>query len=472
MSRRDRLISGILSVAVCGASHHFLSAAVRHPSSPGDQGLIALAISSLNISILFAWLAADLPGGVVLTVLSIGIAGLFNLRTDFYGSPLFILQFFCASLAGYAFFTLRSSVTRSGALRLEKALEERNALMNARDERRRGIGVLAKKVVGYSVLKSVVESFSSVLGVDEISALILDRSLETIGKKGRALIYLVDVEKQELSLAASRNESRVKEKRGDVFDRWVLRHRRSLLVEDVERDFRFPSREAGEASRTLSSLIASPLMSEDKVVGVVRIDSVESGFFTQDDLRLLDIIADLGAVALQNSYLYAKTQELAIRDGLTGLFVRRYFMDRFGKELKRVALKQGMLAVLILDIDHFKDYNDRYGHTAGDLVLKHLAGVVGSMAREGDIVARYGGEEIVIVLSGRDRAQAVAEAEALRRAIAERPFDLRRHQTRITASIGVAHYPEDALSEESLLHVADARLYAAKRLGRDRVCST
>ncbi|HPM43752.1 MAG TPA: GGDEF domain-containing protein, partial [Candidatus Omnitrophota bacterium] len=160
-----------------------------------------------------------------------------------------------------------------------------------------------------------------------------------------------------------------------------------------------------------------------------------------------------------NIYLYSKTQELAIRDGLTGLFVRRYFMDRFSAELKRAAGKRGGLAVLIIDIDHFKDYNDKYGHTAGDIVLKHLSRIVRSMVKDGDIVARYGGEEIIAVLLDRDKEKAIADAEAIRSAVSEEPFSLRRHETKITVSIGVAEYPKDATTEDGLVEAADACLF-------------
>ena len=472
MSRRDRPLFGILSVVSYLVSSYilFASLAKHHFFAPYHTLIIASAISGYSIAILLAWLSADVIGGAALTALAIAAGWLFDLKVSFYGSPLFILQFVSAFFIGYGFFLLRNAADRSCALRLEKMGEEINALTNTGEERLKSIVVLEEKLVRYATLKGVVESFSSVLASDAIEALILDKALNTIGKKGRALLYLVDVDAQELRLSASRDESRIKAKKGDLFDQWVLRHRRSLLVEDVTRDFRFPAHEAEEARDLFTSLIASPLINEDKVIGIIRMDSVKPQYFAQDDLRLLDIIANLGAVAIGNSYLFARTQELAIRDGLTGLFVRRYFMDRFASEIKRVALKQGDLSVLLLDIDHFKAYNDTYGHTAGDIVLKHLAGLIGALARDGDIVARYGGEEFVLVLPGRTPAQAAAEAEALRRAVSETPFNLRRHRTTLTVSIGVAQYPRDGVTEEALLNIADDRLYAAKRQGRNKVC--
>jgi diguanylate cyclase (GGDEF)-like protein len=201
-------------------------------------------------------------------------------------------------------------------------------------------------------------------------------------------------------------------------------------------------------------------------------DSPREFEYTQDDLRLLDIISDLGAVAVQNAFLYSRTQELAIHDGLTGLAVRRYFMERFRNEIKRAARKREEMALLILDIDHFKEYNDKYGHAAGDLVLKHMAKTILGMVDEADVVGRYGGEELVVLLCGKSKKEAAAEAEKIRKAVKEKPFTLRRQETQLTVSIGMATYPEDAVSEEELIRIADGRLYKAKTEGRNRICSS
>ena len=199
-------------------------------------------------------------------------------------------------------------------------------------------------------------------------------------------------------------------------------------------------------------------------------DSIEEGAYTQDDLRLFDIIGDLGAVAIQNAFLYSCVQELAIRDSLTGLFVRRYFMKRFQEETRRTARKKGALSLLILDIDHFKSYNDRFGHATGDIVLKYLARIITSSVRGGDMVARYGGEEIAILLINTDKESARKIAESIRKKIEDEPFVLRREKQNLTVSIGISTYPKDSATEEELIKTADARLYKAKNLGRNRVC--
>jgi diguanylate cyclase (GGDEF)-like protein len=310
------------------------------------------------------------------------------------------------------------------------------------------------------------------LVLDDVNNLIVKESAQTIGKDGRTLLFLVDTEKQDLMLSAAKDESRVKTKKGDAFDRWILRNRKSLIIEDVTKDFRFPADYIEEAKPVFRSLIARPLMSENKVIGILRMDSPREFEYTHDDLRLLDIISDLGALAVQNAFLYSRTQELAIRDGLTGLVVRRYFMERFHHEIKRADRKREELSLLILDIDHFKEYNDKYGHTVGDLILKHMAKTISCMVDEADVVGRYGGEEFVVLLCGKSGKQAAAEAEKIRKAVKEKPFTLRRQEMQITVSIGTATYPGDAVSEEELIRIADSRLYKAKAEGRDRTCSS
>ncbi|MCX5680253.1 MAG: GAF domain-containing protein, partial [Candidatus Omnitrophica bacterium] len=214
-------------------------------------------------------------------------------------------------------------------------------------EKEKTLSSFTEKLKRYSTLKEAVEALSASLSLDEVSRLIIEKSRTTLNKVGRVLLYLVDTEKQELMLSVSHGSSRVKAKRGDIFDHWVLRHRKSLIIEDVFKDFRFPLHDEDILEETFRSMISAPLVSENKVIGVLRMDSPYEALYTQDDLRLLDILSDLGALAIQNSYLYLRTQELAIMDSLTGLAVRRHFVDRLKAEIKRSARKGTKLAVLM-----------------------------------------------------------------------------------------------------------------------------
>jgi diguanylate cyclase (GGDEF)-like protein len=162
-----------------------------------------------------------------------------------------------------------------------------------------------------------------------------------------------------------------------------------------------------------------------------------------------------------------KLQTQAVTDGLTGVFNHRYFQQQLKLEFERVARSGQPLSLLMIDVDHFKRFNDRHGHLAGDEVLRQLARILGEGRRANDVVARYGGEEFAVLLAGTDRAKAAEVAEQIRERIALLPVD--GADERLTVSIGVASAPLDAQSAIELVSVADAALYTAKRAGRDRV---
>lgn len=470
----NRSVLGVISVLILMVLSYILAKLSLRIESNHQfyLTLIPAVVSSFNIVILFACMAFGIVTSIILSV----ICALIVLWSDFRGGPhgysIFVLPFFITVFIASWCRKIYNRIQYSYNLESEKLSEKTNIVSNDINSKRRGMDSLEEKLKRYSALKEVIELLSTRLSLDGISALIIDQASKIIGKSGRVLLFMVDVEKQGLRLSASSGDVRVMTKTGDMFDHWVLRHRQSLIVEDVEEDFRFPTDESKKTENTFRTLIAAPLLSENKVIGILRMDSLKELEYSLDDLRLLDILADLGAATVENAILYSKTQELAIKDSLTGLFVRRYFSERFHEEIQRAAMKQGELALIILDIDNFKDYNDKYGHAAGDLVLKYLSKTINGLVREGDIVARYGGEELIILLVGRDKKEAVREAEGIRKTIKDKPLSFRRHVANITISIGLACYPEDGALEEDLMRLADKRLYKAKKLGRDKVCSS
>lgn len=163
-------------------------------------------------------------------------------------------------------------------------------------------------------------------------------------------------------------------------------------------------------------------------------------------------------------------RELAIRDGLTGLYNHRYFQEMLAMEAARAQRHQRAFSLLFIDVDHFKKYNDTYGHPLGDRVLCQLGEILKSRLRKSDMAARYGGEEFVLLLPETDEDGAMIVAENIRREIAQHPFpgrDACSNQA-VTVSIGVAAFPRDGISAAGLLHKADQALYAAKYAGRNR----
>lgn len=166
----------------------------------------------------------------------------------------------------------------------------------------------------------------------------------------------------------------------------------------------------------------------------------------------------------------SRLAQLAVTDGLTGLFNHRHLHERLALEVERSARNGLPLSLLMIDVDHFKNYNDQHGHPAGDEVLRQLARIMGDGRRANDFVARYGGEEFSIVLVDTPKLTAAQVAERLRARVAEYPFAHREQQPggKVSISLGVSSFPDDATDSEGLIRAADDALYLAKRNGRDR----
>lgn len=230
------------------------------------------------------------------------------------------------------------------------------------------------------------------------------------------------------------------------------------------------------------SYFCIPLVSRGEALGLLHIKCCRtagtSGGENGEAARVRDVrrkaavgFAQRVSMALANVRLRESLKEQSIRDPLTGLYNRRYLEETLGRELYKAEREKAGLAVMMLDIDHFKDFNDRYGHDAGDAVLQALAGLMRSAVRKGDIVCRYGGEEFLIIMPG----TSLGTAEERARLLLERVRSLEARQGTltlkgITISIGLALYPESGLTAEELLLAADAALLEAKRSGRDRLC--
>jgi diguanylate cyclase (GGDEF)-like protein len=212
--------------------------------------------------------------------------------------------------------------------------------------------------------------------------------------------------------------------------------------------------------------IVAPMIFKEEVVGVIAVEGVRRGI--RDPLRLL---AQVGAVSVDAHTRYVEMKATASLDGLTGIFNKRHLTQRVSEDLRRVMDESSCLSVFIFDVDHFKKYNDRNGHVAGDRLLRELAKVVQGCIRRDAVFGRYGGEEFLILFPGARRSQALTAAENVRYAVANHPFEFGALQPRgiVTISGGVAEGPEDGRDGTSLVAAADSALYRAKAAGRNRV---
>ncbi len=199
------------------------------------------------------------------------------------------------------------------------------------------------------------------------------------------------------------------------------------------------------------------------------------GYLIADGIKRADtdkfhILSQQFILAIKRALLYRKVQELAIKDGLTEVSSRRYFMERFSEEIQRSAKFKYKFSLLMIDIDHFKKYNDHYGHFVGDAILKEVSRGIRENIRQIDLVGRYGGEEFVVILPDTDRDGALLAAERIRQAIQAKKARVYDEDLEVTISIGLSVFPEDSKESEPLIEKADVALYKAKELGRNRVC--
>jgi hypothetical protein len=202
----------------------------------------------------------------------------------------------------------------------------------------------------------------------------------------------------------------------------------------------------------------------------VRLSAAPGSPQAPDELRVASAAAEPIALALANLRLRERLQNQSIRDPLTGLYNRRFLQETFVKELSSARRHKRALGVMVLDVDHFKRFNDTFGHAAGDTLLAAVGKLLASSFRNEDIVCRYGGEEFVVVLPYAGLEDTTRRAEELRQAIARLKL---QHQGTplgpVTASLGVSAFPLHGRDEASLIAAADAALYEAKHAGRNRV---
>lgn len=254
-------------------------------------------------------------------------------------------------------------------------------------------------------------------------------------------------------------------------DCWALRRGRSYFYGHNTLDFPCTHVRDLHGAETPDLYYCLPIIAHGDTVGLLHVLIPPETDKGQDTQKLANFCAEQISLAIANVRLREQLRDQSTRDPLTGLYNRRYFLDYARREIGRCQISGKPASLISLDVDHFKSFNDSFGHDAGDAVLRTLAEILQTMFREVDVPCRLGGEEFIIMLPGANEVQAIERAEALRTEIERTELRYGGEILKITASFGVAVYPEQGLSLQSLMQQADASLYVAKDSGRNCVVS-
>jgi diguanylate cyclase (GGDEF)-like protein len=308
-------------------------------------------------------------------------------------------------------------------------------------------------------------ALSGILDLEDLLTEILSVG-HRIFRLEKCQIYLSSVTADRLYLYASLSDGNRR-----IFEKPPMHVRdTSPLLEIGDRtalltQLNYANRESG------ANFLDIPMVSRGKLMGIMRVTSEKAGVPSEKDLHLLIIFANSAAVAIDNSLLHKKTEELTITDELTELFNYRYFRNKLVDELRRADRYRQRFSLLMMDLDHFKNINDLHGHQTGNIVLREVSGIIKLCVRDVDIVARYGGEEFVVILPQTGDQDALTIAERIRAAVEKAFFSNSQGQRdiQITISIGVASYPNGVHTADALLEKVDKALYQAKNSGRNKV---
>ncbi|GAB4477471.1 MAG: hypothetical protein Kow0088_16390 [Anaerolineales bacterium] len=362
----------------------------------------------------------------------------------------------------HAFSSIELTFGEQAANQIALAISKEHALETAQHR--------AKEL---DALQKATTALLSTLELDALLGQILDAATSAIAAAETGLLHLVVPETGELQVRAAQGEqeSRIRlfqPTSVESYSARAVRHRKPYLIEDVQLDQTIGIEADFPNMPHICSLIVAPLLAEDRVYGALTLGSSRKAAFNAADLRLLVSFAATATTALRNAQLHAAVQQQAITDPLTGLYNRRGFWDLAEHELVRAQRFNRPLSLILIDIDRFKEINDTYGHLMGDKILASVSANCKMEFRQVDIVARYGGDEFIVLLPETRLPEALSAGERLRARIESLYFTHNDSKIHVTICLGVAEM-QSADSLKSLIERTDQALYRAKQSGRNRV---
>jgi diguanylate cyclase (GGDEF)-like protein len=340
---------------------------------------------------------------------------------------------------------------------------------------------LFKKLGRFAAVSELTKAITPIQNFQTLLRTILDKSAELL-KAEQGSLMLIDHNTDDLLLEVKKGvvegvSERLRIGRGEGIAGKVAELGEPILVENLESDPRI--RQKNRQHYKTRSFLSVPLKINERTIGVLNLsDKVSGEVFNDEDLHLILSFATHAAVVMERNVYYHRNEELkklTITDPLTGLLNRRYLYERLKDELARSERHGHSLSLLMLDLDGFKHCNDDYGHAFGDQMLKSVAEIFLNTVRSMDVVARFGGDEFMVILPETGETLAVDIAERIRSAVAKRTMAHKNQgagdapQHALTASIGIVCFPEHGDTVEFLLENVDKALYRAKSKGKNRI---
>ena len=314
-------------------------------------------------------------------------------------------------------------------------------------------------------LYEIAQAMGTSLGVADTMALITAK-LSNLVPFSCAALFLHDEETETLRCRFATGTDaeiiqQIAVQSGEGLTGWVARNRRALVNARPSADLEAAG--LSDQQTSLQSALVCPLLFNERFIGVLSVYHVDAAFYRDDHRRLLDRVSEQAAAVINNSMLFEQTQEDSLTDPLTGLPNTRYLFMHLTRELARAGRLKSEIALLVMDLDNFKEINDSHGHHVGDRALCEVARVLRIAIRPYDVCVRYAGDEFIVVLSGCGAQEAEQKRQELQNSIDEVCFEARPgKRVQLGSSVGAAVFPQDGDSYEALLAVADSRMYQDK----------
>lgn len=320
---------------------------------------------------------------------------------------------------------------------------------------------------------SFARRMSSVLDLAELAEAMLKPITRAVGASQASLLLSSDgyfTSQFAERLVEGEATISMKLNKGSPIVLWLAREDKPLSRELIETSPEFKGLWEVER-KSLEALdveLFCPVKSKGSLIGILALSKKHSGgSYSADDMDLLMTLASEAGVVIENAQLYGRARERAHTDELTGLFNHRYFHERIDEEISRCSRFGDIFSLVFVDLDLFKAYNDIYGHLAGDDMLKQIGSYIKSSVRSIDMAFRYGGDEFTVILPQASLEDAQKVAERIRKRI---EVEMDSKGAPLTCSFGIASWPTDGVMREEIIHAADAALYNAKQMGRNRIC--